>query len=185
MRVTSGPGALTACRSTPTGPRRALYPSRAEEQVISPVDYVFVACAIPGEGESVADLMGTSLQGNNDAEMGWPADPATTDRREMYRLMWCNDMDADTADRVLDENVQDNRSRAVSETKVSRAGFAGLKPMTWVLTLRDAVVTPLRQRRFTERLGGGLEVVEIHSGHDPMITRPDELARALLRYAAP
>ena len=38
------------------------------------------------------------------------------------------------------------------------------------------------ERRFIKRLGGPPEVIEIDSGHDPMITRPNELAKILLRH---
>lgn len=38
-------------------------------------------------------MMGSSLQGTNPTEVGWPVDLASTSADERYRIMFCNDME--------------------------------------------------------------------------------------------
>jgi hypothetical protein len=51
-------------------------------------------------------------------------------------------------------------------------------PRTWVLTLRDAILTPDMQRRFATRIGEH-DQIDIDAGHMCMIGRPTELAAIL------
>jgi pimeloyl-ACP methyl ester carboxylesterase len=56
-------------------------------------------------------------------------------------------------------------------------------PTTWILTLQDRALPPAKQRSFIENLGGVDELVEIDSGHDVMISEPEQLAAMLAARA--
>jgi pimeloyl-ACP methyl ester carboxylesterase len=64
--------------------------------------------------------------------------------------------------------------------RVSRQGFDGTIPHTWVLTRRDRGLTPAQQRRSIENLGGVEECIELDAPHDAMVSHPDDLADILL-----
>ena len=54
---------------------------------------------------------------------------------------------------------------------------------TWIRLLQDQVVTPAKQDRFVDVLGG-CDVVDLDAGHMAMITRPAEMAALLERIAS-
>jgi pimeloyl-ACP methyl ester carboxylesterase len=51
---------------------------------------------------------------------------------------------------------------------------------TWILPSRDRAQPPSTQRRSIAALGGRIDVRTIDSGHEVMLTHPEELARTLL-----
>jgi hypothetical protein len=71
---------------------------------------------------------------------------------------------------------------------VSRRAIPADLPKTYVRLLRDQALTPGDQDRAIERLrespGGVLEVIELDTGHDVMISAPDQLAPLLDRLSA-
>jgi pimeloyl-ACP methyl ester carboxylesterase len=54
-------------------------------------------------------------------------------------------------------------------------------PKTYILGLKDKSLPPDLTRRFAERLE--VTPVEIDAGHDLMVSRPGEVAKALLQLA--
>jgi hypothetical protein len=75
-----------------------------------------------------------------------------------------------------------------SVTPVVRAGVPAEIPKTYVRLLRDQSLPPETQDAQIANLrdspGGDVDVVEIDSGHDVMISRPAELAEALDRIGS-
>jgi len=52
-------------------------------------------------------------------------------------------------------------------------------PSTFVRLARDKQLPPRRQAQMVARLGAECEVVTLDSGHDPMLSRPEELAAVI------
>lgn len=144
---------------------------------------MFMACAVPAEGDSLEDLL---------ASMGKTTGEGLRDRERRWAREW--DLEYSTkrlgsrerAEWLLAnlEKEKENQPPRPNAEKVHRDGFADLVPLTWLLTVRDQAFPAEWQLKFRDRLGGervGLE--RLDAAHDAMISKPRELAEVLLRYA--
>ncbi len=149
---------------------------------------IFMACAVPPEGQSLRDLlveMGKVPANMRNAPMG----PNAHARR--FPVEWDAERSGRRLGRERAQWLLDNLRREFQKQfptpamdRVSRTGFHGLRPVTWVLLTRDRSMPPRWQRRFAREVGGEqCEIVEVEAQHDAMISRPKEVAEALLRYA--
>ncbi|HMF82203.1 MAG TPA: alpha/beta fold hydrolase [Acidimicrobiia bacterium] len=151
---------------------------------------VYVSCMVPPEGASAIDALPEDLQemtrqaveearrgGEN--PIGGLDEPTT-------RSMFCNDMDEKQVRFVLDRTGTE--AAVVLAEAVTRAGIPPDLPKTFVKLLKDQSLPPERQDVLVENLraspGGTVDVVTIDSGHDVMISRPEELADVLNRIAS-
>jgi pimeloyl-ACP methyl ester carboxylesterase len=83
------------------------------------------------------------------------------------------------AQRTFLYSVLTPQSLRPAAERVDRSAFPDV-PSTWVLTLRDHVLSVRAQRRFMANLGSVDEVVSLDTCHDAMISAPDQLADLLL-----
>lgn len=159
---------------------------------------VFLTCIVPEEGQSSLDLLGPDLGREDFEHLGIPAHVRGLGAAEVRNAMWTMNpmpegwvrhpwggmMDEATAKAIIERTVGEKRSPAIHRTKVSRVGFHGLRPVTYIVGLRDATMTPAWQQRFIERLGdAAVQRVEFDAGHNSMVTHPAELAALLLQCA--
>lgn len=156
---------------------------------------VFVACTVPPDGASsfstldadVRDLAGERVgdAGGPDGELeAWPDD------LEPDTLV----MDADLTGLVFGKDLTPEQLRWCAERSVPEAPGPAFEPVdltplrrpvprTWVRTVRDLIVPPSRQLRFAETVGD-CPIVDLDSGHMPMVARPRDLATILDSIAA-
>jgi pimeloyl-ACP methyl ester carboxylesterase len=156
--------------------------SRAPERV---AQLVFVSCIAPAEGTAVLDALPDDLADmTRDATDAPPADALLSE--DVIRVMFCNDMDKAQTQLVLDHVGTEVMRPLV--TPVVRRGVPAAIPKTYVRLLRDQSLPPATQDEQIANLrqspGGDVEVIEIDSGHDVMISRPAEFAAALDRIGA-
>jgi len=99
---------------------------------------VYVSCSVPLPGQTVIELMGTGLHGENDNEVGWPSEARASEMRARLPLLFCNDMAEHERSEFLGRAGKDNWPMAmytyrdwgfVSESRV---------PARYVCCLRDA-----------------------------------------------
>jgi pimeloyl-ACP methyl ester carboxylesterase len=150
---------------------------------------VFVSCIAPPEGQSSIDALppdlrelaaaavaDTVLAGGAVARL----DEAT------IRRMFCNDMDEEQTRFVLDHCGTEVPSLLAE--RVTRQAIPSTLPKTYVRLLRDQSLVPDTQDEQIGALraspGGAVDVVELDTGHDVMISAPDALARVLSGIAA-
>jgi pimeloyl-ACP methyl ester carboxylesterase len=141
---------------------------------------VYVTCSIPQPGQSVVAMMGASVHGTHQDEVGWPFDPKTRDRAQSYPLMFCNDMDAEQTAGFMRQLGQDSwPPRTYAMTDWCYEGI-GLVPATYVVCLRDNILPMQWQGVFAGRFKAERQV-HIDAGHQAMNTRPHALAEILCR----
>jgi pimeloyl-ACP methyl ester carboxylesterase len=144
---------------------------------------VFVSCIVPDPGLTVVDMTARRMR-----EQGHtPGSRALTDEampmRERYRIMFCNDMAADEAERFLDKLGPDQwPPSCYTQTEWAYDHLADI-PVSYVACLRDAILPLEWQERFAESVHAD-RVVRIDAGHQAMNTRPQALAEILLAEAA-
>jgi pimeloyl-ACP methyl ester carboxylesterase len=146
---------------------------------------VFVSCIVPPEGQDVIDTLPEELQdmtrdaveaakAGGDNPMGG-LDEAT------IRRMFCNDMDEAQTQVVLDHTGLEVAS--VFAEPVTRVGVPPELPKTYLRLLRDQALDLATQDAQIANLrtspGGTVQVVELDTGHDVMISAPERLAAAL------
>jgi pimeloyl-ACP methyl ester carboxylesterase len=162
--------------------------ARAPERVAR---LVFVSATVPPEGGCVFDALPPELRDMSrqafDRSMTARAfDLGRALPEPMLRDMFCNDMDEPHTQFVL-EHVG-NEVIGVLGEQVSRKGIPADVPKTYVKLLRDQSLPPALQDDLIANLratpGGEVEVVELDSGHDVMISNPHLLAPVLDRLAA-
>jgi hypothetical protein len=95
--------------------------------------------------------------------------------------MFCNDMTGEQQRFVLDRIGTE--VVGVLAEDVSRKGIPPALPKTYVKLLQDQSLAPPDQDRLIANLrdspGGDVEVIELDSGHDAMVSHPQELAAVL------
>jgi pimeloyl-ACP methyl ester carboxylesterase len=138
---------------------------------------VYISCSIPMPGQGVHALMGDSLRGTHEGEIGWPYDPATTGMMEGFGIMFCNDMapaqkDAFTA--RLGVDAWPPATYAYTDWAFAAQPI----PATFVVCLQDNILPPAWQERFADRYGCE-RLVRVDAGHQVMSTRPEALAEIL------
>ena len=154
---------------------------------------VFVSCTIPDEGGSTLDRLDGELaamsRDNIAAALGRPPTSEPTESpltEELLRHMFGTDLDESAMQLVLDRFG--NEVMPVIDEKVSRAGMPASIPKTWVRCLRDAVLSVADQDESIAYLeavpGGTVDVVDLDTGHNAMLSRPAELAAIVDRIAA-
>jgi pimeloyl-ACP methyl ester carboxylesterase len=156
----------------------ALMPMLIAEDPALYASAVFLATCAPLEGQTVAAMMGGGRHGSDPEAIGFPLDPATAAPTDQLKAMFCDDMGEDVIEWLLSEIALDTTPEALMTQPISRVGYAGLVPATYILTLRDGILPVVWQRRFAERLGCG-RVVEIDTPHEPFISHPTHLADTL------
>jgi len=127
---------------------------------------VYVSTSNPPPGQSIADLM------------KHPLSPLS--RGADFRVMFCNDLDDDTAAWLLSKLGPEPPGPFSEPVTVATAppGVAS----TYVLLLRDEALPPAFQRE-QARNARADEIVPFDAGHSAFASRPRELADLLLRYA--
>lgn len=144
---------------------------------------VFISCLTPFPGSTVLDMMGNGMRGQNDAEVGWPIDPAVFSREERRHAMFCNDMTPAEADwflGLLGADAWPKSSYGVNDWRYDH--LAGM-PTSYVVLLQDRSLPVPWQERFAELVQAD-RVVSIDAGHQAMNTRPQALAEVLLAEAS-
>ena len=139
---------------------------------------VLIAGELPPEGQSAYDRLSLldkmMLRAFRAGEKGFRLPDF------IYRRTLCNGLDEDSARLML--------SRLVPEpfqpwrTPVSRQGFAGNLPITYIVLTKDRAIRPQLQRRYVQSLGGP-QVEELDAGHGALLSHAQEIARILLSYA--
>ena len=151
---------------------------------------LFVSASIPPDGGCVIGTLPEEVreftrEAVARAEEGALGSAGVLDD-ETARFMFCNDMDEEQTRFVLDRLGPESVS-LISEP-VSRAGVPPELPKTYVRLSRDQSLPPDTQSAMIANLeaspGGAVEVLELDSGHNVMVSHPAELAAVVARIAA-
>lgn len=144
---------------------------------------IYVSCSIPQPGQSVQAMIGSSVQGTNPDEVGWPVDPKVTPLEQRYDAMFCNDMDQAVKTEFLGKLGEDQWPLGTyAYTDWSYDQF-GAVPASFVLCLQDRILPAAWQQVFAERFRAERTIM-IDAGHQVMTTRPHALAEILRIEAA-
>lgn len=138
---------------------------------------VYVSCSIPLPGQTVLQMMGNGVHGDNEAEVGWPVDPVTTAMPDRYAAMYCEDMGQVQSETFLAALGQDDWP----STFFANTSFAfdmTLVPASYVLCQKDRILPAIWQSKFADRFNVQ-RVITLDAGHQAMITRPHALAEIL------
>lgn len=141
---------------------------------------VFIAAAVPLPGEDVFDAFPRAtgrLRRTSTRLLGRSGVLPPAPRR-MSRQAFCNDMDKQRTDFVLDHLTPELVVPALERASVTIQDIPEV-PATYIRLLRDKVLKPHRQTQLAERLGGRARLIDIDSGHDVMISHPQALADVL------
>lgn len=143
---------------------------------------VYVTCAMPRTGQTLLQMIGSSLRGNNPEEVGWTLDPKVYSVAERNARMFCNDMSATEAEILLGKLGKDGWPRQTyAETNWSIRSPESVAS-TYVTCLQDEALPVAWQETFARRLYAERRV-HIDAGHQVMNSRPQTLAEVLLHEA--
>lgn len=164
-------GGLTVCEVARLAPERVAH-------------LVFVSCIVPPEGGSVIDTLPVEVQATTrDAVAAARAGGAPMGGLDeaTIRRMFCNDLDEAQTAFVLDHCGAEAPS--VFGDRVTRRGTPTTIRSTYVRLRRDQALSPDVQDAQIAALrvspGGPVEVTELDTGHDVMISAPERLGVVL------
>jgi pimeloyl-ACP methyl ester carboxylesterase len=135
---------------------------------------VYVSAVVPEEGGSVLDMLPAELLERTVGGL----------TEEVVREMFCTGMDEEQTRYVL-ANVGTEVVGVLTEA-VTRTGTPRTMPVTFVRLARDNALPPAAQDACIARLRHEVDVVdvvELDTGHDVMISAPAALAGVLNRVA--
>lgn len=138
---------------------------------------VYLSCSIPLPGQTVIEMMGNGMHGENEREVGWPVDPRTTAMADRYHAMYCEDMDAEQASAYLAALNRDDWPASFF-TNTHFDFPMDRVPATYIVCERDRILPAAWQEVFARRFAAE-RVVRIDAGHQAMITRPQAVAEIL------
>lgn len=140
-------------------------------------EMIFAACFVPPQDGNVVDTIGGPLS---------VFAPYTARASKPFlmpgiaaRLAFCNGMTRDQRRLVMSRRYRD--SVRLYSDRVDRSAMPTDIPRTWILTLRDRVLTPRAQHRSMAALGGVDTVIPVDTCHDVMVSEPRWLAAILAR----
>ena len=100
----------------------------------------------------------------------------------IFKRVLCDGLDPTSVRRILSRLVPE--PLLPWQTPVSREGFVGKFPVTYVRLSRDKAIPPGLQQRYSQSLGSSQAVVEeLDAGHGVLFSRPREVSELLLKYA--
>ena len=137
--------------------------------------FIYVSCSIPLPGQSVQQMIGDGVQGDNPEEVGWPMDPTTTPIDQRYDGMFCNDMGQSAKAEFLSKLGSDQWPLQTYAFKDWDYQGLDVVPSTFVLCLQDKILPAAWQHVFASRFKTERTVL-IDAGHQVMNTRPHGLA---------
>lgn len=144
---------------------------------------VYVSCSIPLPGQTVTQMLGTSRQGADENEVGWPFDPTTTGSvSDRYPVMFCNDMDPDQAAAFLGKLGHDMWPMQTYGFSDWRHEHHAAVPASFVICLQDNILPARWQEIFADRFRAERRI-RVDAGHQAMNTRPHALAE-IVRHEA-
>jgi len=154
---------------------------------------VFVTCTVPAEGGSTIDRLEPDIAAMARERVAAVVDsPATgqagapTLDEATIRHMFGTDLDEAAMQLVFDNFGND--VMPVMDERVSRVGVPASIPKTWVRCLRDAIAFVPAQDESIANLeavpGGHVDVIDLDTGHNAMLSRPAELAVIIDQIAA-
>jgi pimeloyl-ACP methyl ester carboxylesterase len=146
---------------------------------------VFVSCIVPPEGGDVIDTLPEAVREMTrdavEAAKAGGDNPMGGLDEAAIRRMFCNDMDEVQTRYVLDHTGVE--AAGAFADPVSRVGLPPDLPTTYVRLLRDQALSPDDQDAQIANLrsspGLEVQVVELDTGHDVMISAPARLAEVL------
>ena len=138
---------------------------------------IFLSCCVPPEGGTVLDTLDGPLKrmAARSVRKGGVSKPVPS---FLAARSFCNGMTKQQKRFSLAHLHPE--SAGIAGQKVSRAKLPAEIPRSWILLLQDRALSPAKQRRFIENLGGVEEVLEIDTCHNAMISEPARLAELLL-----
>lgn len=135
---------------------------------------VYVTSMLPDVGESLATLAGPGpgwVQPDAEGLLAMRPDLTEEQIRHHFLADCAPELAAGAIERLARQNPL-----ALTQP-VTTAAWRTV-PSRYVVCTEDLATPPQRQRQFAERAG---EVVELAGGHHPFLSRPGELAEAILQ----
>lgn len=137
---------------------------------------IFLSAVVPSDGTRVLDGIDPTVREAVESSLAggiYSQDPAA------IPAMLCNDMDTELTDWTVSRVVDD--AAALLSEPVDLAGLKAKVPRTYVRLTQDACYVPELQGRSAQLVGGS--TVFFDSGHMPMVSQPEALARLLNELA--
>ena len=139
---------------------------------------VFIAGDLPPEGEMAYDRL--SLRDKLMLRVFKARENGFRFPDFIFKRILCEGLDGSSTREVLSRLVPD--PILPWQTPVSRKGFVGSFPTTYVALTRDKVVPYRLQRRYSQSLGSP-KVEQLNAGHGAPLTHSQGVSRILLRQS--
>lgn len=139
---------------------------------------VYLAAVVPRDGEAVIDLLSKERQEvlrkleGEAKEIFGPLDT--------LRPLYFTDLEGEEKDFYLRQLTPQPLAAFFEKIRFKRFPHVDI-PKTCILGLRDRSIPPELTRGYAKRLN--VKPIEIEAGHDLMVSKPGEVAGALLRIA--
>lgn len=135
----------------------------------------YLAASMPTIGQSITEMMGTSLRGIDPTVIGWPVEGSMAER---FHAMFGPDIDPAVFAWMMSEIAQDVHPACLNSEAITRQSTPGIAT-SYIAAQRDPILPPVWQGRFAERVGAR-DVYEIDAPHEPFLSHPDLLAELVV-----
>lgn len=138
---------------------------------------VFIGGELPPEGKSAYDRLSRWDKGMLKAFKAGEKGFRFPDF--IFSSIICNGLDQETTQKTLSRLVPD--PFLPWQTPVSRQGFDGIFPTTYVVLKKDKAIRARLQRRYAQSLSSP-QLEELDAGYGALLSHPGEVAATLLKH---
>lgn len=135
----------------------------------------YLAASMPANGQSIGEMMGSTLRGIDPTVIGWPVEGSMAER---FHAMFGPDIDPEVFAWMMSEIAQDVHPASLNTEAVTRQCAPDIAT-SYIAARRDPILPPVWQGRFAERVGAN-DVYEIDTPHEPFFSHPDLLAELVV-----
>ncbi len=137
---------------------------------------IFYTTVFPEKGKTVLSVAPAFLEICSKLFLSLTGYKSLTMPKGLLRIIFCNDMDKNTADRLLDQvGAQPARPIVTPFPAVDIRAFQSL----YILARRDRAISPGKQQKILRNIPN-CRTNSIDTGHFGMMSRPDALVRLLI-----
>jgi pimeloyl-ACP methyl ester carboxylesterase len=139
---------------------------------------IFLACCIPPQGERVVDTLQVPM---NIVALRAVRKTAVASPLPSWLASWVFANGMTRQQKAFMHSCLCSESTGVTVEAVDRSDFP-YAALTWIIPLRDRAMRPKLQRALIKNLNRHVEILELDSCHDAMISEPEKLAAMILKY---
>lgn len=146
---------------------------------------LFITTAAPLEGQTILEMLGSGIHGDNEACVGWPLPIDTTEPAVLFSAMFKDKYMSDEMLQFILERSAIDAWPSIPAASDRHWGWSQLQNIKayYLLARNDNILTLEWQEKFASRVGNDTRKFYVEAGHQVMQTQPRKVANIIREIA--